>query len=202
MKYFIDTADQDEINSFQKFVCGVTSNPSLLMKSGIDTYKFYIENESLFNNIFIQVNSMQDIQYLIDKGVYTRKKIIFKVPLVVTSDFNGYKLLNRINELGNRTCATIVYNIGQFDYACEAGVEYSIVLYAKNDNKTLMKECCDLKQLKGYKTKIIAASFRSPEHVFDCIKCGVEYATVPPSVMKQIISNEKAIVDYNNFYME
>ncbi|MCF8019820.1 MAG: hypothetical protein K9L62_10455 [Vallitaleaceae bacterium] len=199
MKYFIDTASISEIEKWSRFVEGATCNPSLLRKEGMDDYTFYINNVHLFKNIFIQVNSINDVEYLDNKQA-DFQKLIFKVPLVKTNDYDGYKLLKVLTQNKLRTCSTIVYDISQFDYACEVGSESSIVLYAKNDNSFIVNECCHLKEKKGYETKIVAASFRSAEHVFDCIKAGAEYGTVPPKIMKDLFSNEKAINDYKDFY--
>lgn len=199
MKYFIDTAEQNEIHKWEKYVDGATSNPSLLAKVDSNNYKFCRENEVLFKNVFIQVNSLEDVQFLFKKGI-SKKQVIFKVPLVITEKFDGYKLLKQLNENRCRTCATIVYDIGQFDYACEVGAEFSIVLYAKNNNKFIVEDCCDLKQRKGYKTKVIAASFRTAEHVHECIEFGADYATVPPKIMEEVFTNKNSIEDYNKFY--
>ena len=54
----------------------------------------------------------------------------------------------------------------------------------------------------GYKTKIIAASFRKPVHLFNCIKAGADYATVPPKIMEDVFYNKKAVADFNKFYEE
>jgi len=194
MKYLIDTADQGEINKWKSLVCGVTSNPKILSKAGIDYAQFINVNSPLFKDIFVQINSKTSAMN------YMRDKVIFKVPLAVTSKFNGYELLKEMIKMKHRTCSTIVYDIAQFDYACEVGAEFSIVLYAKNDNKNIVDECCDLKKRRGYETKIIAASFRSVEHVHDCIKSGADYATVPPKILKDVFNNFKAASDYIDFY--
>ena len=196
MKYFIDTSEQSEIDKWKDFVVGVTSNPALLYKVGITTSEFLNNNMSLFKNVFIQINSLQDIMN------YRKNKTIFKVPLLITPEFNGYALLKQLIKDGRRACATIVYDIGQFNYACEVGSEFSVVLFAKNDNEFIVDECCDLKQRKGYETKVVAASFRSADDVFECINDGADYATIPPKIMEEVFSNKKAVNDYNEFYGE
>lgn len=194
MKYFIDTAVQQDINKWKKFVNGVTCNPTLLSKAGIDHNQFINTNMPLFNNVFVQINSK------ISAMNYMRDKVVFKVPLAVTSKFNGYELLADMTKMKHRTCSTIVYDLAQFDYACEVGAEFSIVLYARNENKNIIKECYDLKQKRGYETKIIAASFRKPEHIIECMKAGADYATVPPKILEGLFNNFKAVSDYIDFY--
>jgi len=199
MKYFIDTANQEDINKWIKYVDGVTCNPIILNKSDLDAYTFYKNNDGLFDNIFIQINRLDDANELVYKEV-DKQKVIFKVPLLRSSGYDGYYLMQRLLQLGCRTCSTIVYDISQFNYACEVGSEYSIVLYAKNDNKKLVEECCELKYKKGFGTKVVAASFRNTQHVFDCINAGADYATVPPKIMSQLFHNEQVIEDYYTFY--
>ena len=128
MKYIIDTAFQPDINIWKDHVVGVTSNPILLHNSRITAVNFFINNRHLFNNVFVQVNSQKDIDELLTVDL-NRNRIIFKVPLVLKHEFNGYKMLQYLINKGYRTCATIVYDIEQFDYACEIGSEFSIVLY-------------------------------------------------------------------------
>lgn len=200
MKYFIDTAAANEIEKWSSFVEGATCNPSLLEKAGIDAYTFYKNNAHMFKNIFVQINSMNQIKTLIENGNISKNQLVFKVPLLITRGFNGFALLKALNKSKLRTCATIVYDVSQFDYACEVGSEFSIVLYAKNDNNFIINECCHLKEKRGYETKVVAASFRSAEHVCECMKAGADYATVPPKILREIFSNSKAIEDYNKFY--
>jgi len=199
MKYLIDTAEQVEINKWAYFVEGVTSNPKLLDKAGINCYKFFMNNEKTFDNIFIQVTSLNDIKPIIDDSS-EYDQLILKVPLIKTPEFDGYALLKDLVNLGYRTCSTIVYDISQFNYACEVGAEFSIVLHAKNDNHNLINECYNLQQKQGFKTKTIAASFRTPEHVFECIRSGADYATVPPKIMTEVFRNPQVLIDYNKFY--
>lgn len=201
MEYFIDIADQTEIQNWKDFVVGATSNPLLLNKAGIDSLKFYRNNESLFKNIFVQIASLKEVENLIQSGV-SPKQLIFKVPLLKTTGYDGFKLLKQLISSNLRTCSTIVYDVSQFDYACEAGSEFSIVLYAKNDNPMIMYECSELKQRRGYKTKIVSASFRSADHVKDCLLAGADYATVPPKIMKEVFENQNAIKDFDIFYGE
>jgi transaldolase len=197
MKYLIDTAKKREVDIWRDFVEGVTCNPDLLKKADIDVYDYCINNRYVFNNIFLQINSLAEAKELYDSF---KNKIIFKVPLVLNDRYNGFILLKQLIKAGFRTCATIVYDIVQFDYACELGSEFSIILYAKNNNKYLIDECCELKQKRQYETKTIGASFRSTADVFNCIRCGTDYATVPPKIMEEIFTSPYALVDYNKFY--
>jgi len=195
MNYFIDTADQDEIEKWKNFVDGATSNPSLLNKSKTNADEFFIKNKHNFNKIFIQVRSLKELYHY-----NTSDKIIFKVPLLITKDFNGFDLIKKIKNMGYKTCATITYDLFQFDYACEVDSDYSIVLCAKNKNKDFLIECVNLKEERKYNTKIIAASFRSIVDIRDAVEFGADYATVPPKYMEGLFFNQDAINDFNDFY--
>jgi len=199
MKYFIDTAEQTEINKWASFVEGATSNPILLDKAKINSYEFFMNNRSIFNNIFIQVTSSDDVQDIVREDTDYKDQIILKVPLLKTTEFDGFSILKDLSTRW-RTAATIVYDINQFNYACEVGADFSIVLYAKNENHNLIDECYDLQQKMRFKTKTIAASFRTPDHVFECIKAGADYATVPPKIMVELFRNPQVLVDYKKFY--
>jgi len=195
MKYFIDTANQNEIDKWKPFVHGVTSNPSLLEKADIDPEMFYMKNRDDFANIFIQVNSLEMV-----KSLPPSNRIIMKVPLLRTDEYDGFDLLMKLKRGGFRTCSTIVYDIAQFDFACQIGADFSIVLYAKNIDRSFIKKCCELKKYKKYKTQIIGASFRNVHQVLHCIYLGVDYATVPPNIMEEVFKNDNAIEDYFKFY--
>lgn len=197
MKYLIDTADKDEIKKWLGFIEGVTCNPILLNKVGISEKEYCANNIELFDNIFVQVNSLDDVTSL---NMFDRDQLIFKVPLLIDGDYDGYTFLKLLLQLGYRTCSTIVYDIAQFDFACSVGSEFSIVLYAKNLDNNFLIKCCELKEKKKYKTKIVAASFRNVEQVFNCINLGVDYSTIPPNILKKIFRNRYAIGDYYKFY--
>jgi transaldolase len=195
MKYLIDTADQIEIYKWKNIVVGATSNPSILRKCNMTAEKFYENNKDNFDSIFIQVQTLDEA-----RSFKNTAKIVFKAPLLITKDFNGWVLLKQLKDAGFRTCATITYDLTQFNYACELGCNFSIVLIAKNENKFFLDECVNLKERNNYKTKIIAASFRSIDDVNDAIDGGADYVTVPPKYMDGLFANEAAIVDYNKFY--
>ena len=197
MKYFLDTAMQRDIDKWESFIIGVTSNPILLDRASIDAETFIDKNEIRHENIFVQVTSIEEAMLL---GGNNKDQIIFKVPLLKTEKFNGYRLLKQLINSNFRTCATIVYDVTQFDYACEVGSEFSIVLYAKNENPMIMYQCSELKQKRNYETKIVAASFRSAIHVRECMLAGADYATVPPKVMEELFGNQDAIKDFEIFY--
>ncbi len=195
MKYLIDTAVQSEIEKWKNHMEGVTSNPSLLKKANTSSGDFFIKNKNNFDNIFIQVRSIDEV-----KEFYNHDKIIFKVPLLITKDLDGFDLITKLKKAGYRTCATITYDLFQFDYACKIGSDYSIVLCAKNTNKTFLSDCVYLKETMKYKTKIIAASFRSMPDIQEAIYAGADFATIPPKYMEGLFTNQDAITDYNKFY--
>ena len=199
MKYYIDTAKLDEIIKWEPHVCGATSNPSLLAKAEKTGLEFYEDTCDLFKDIFLQVNSYEEVMEYINFGV-DKDDAIFKVPLVITNGFNGFTLLKMLVDHGFRTCSTIIYDLHQFNHACDVGAEFSIALHAKNENCCFIDDCCKVRDDGEYETKIIAASFRNLTHIEEVIKSGADYATVPPSIMEEIYSNKLVETDYNKFY--
>jgi len=193
MKYFIDTADQNEINKWEKQIDGITSNPTLLKKANTNSIEFHDTNIENFTDVFIQITSFEETEKYSDQT-------IFKVPLLITKDFNGFSLLKSLVRTGKRACATITYDLFQFDYACEVGSEYSIVLCSKNTDKFFLMECMELKEKNNYKTKVIAASFRTHEDIKEAVELRANYATIPPGLMEGIFTNLDVVTDYNKFY--
>jgi len=196
MKYFLDTADQDEIDKWKNHIVGVTSNPILLDRANRSEVDFYDTNEDLFENVFIQIRNINN-HVRSNSG-----NIVYKIPMIRTNGFDGYHMLRTLTRAGIRTCATIVYTFQQFDYACNLGAEFSIVLHHKNENYGFVYRCVDLKERMGYETKIIAASFRRPEQVNECIHTGVDFCTVPALLMEDLFAHDKTLEDYNQFYGE
>jgi transaldolase len=196
MKYFLDTAEQSEIDHWLVHVDGVTTNPGLLERAGVDEFDFFRRNQGNFSNIFIQVRDTDG------HVVTSTNKIIYKIPLIKTVLYDGYKILKVLTQSNIRTCATFVYTLQQFDYACSLGTEYSIALHHKNNDDGFVWKCCELRDKMGYETKIIAASFRSAQEVNDCIRAGVDHCTVPPAVMHTLFTNDQTLQDWNITYGE
>lgn len=193
MKFFLDTANINEVEKWESFIQGVTSNPLILSNENMSMEDFYLEFKNKFRNIFIQIHSFEDTKKL-PNGMATAK-IIFKVPLVG----DGFDIIKKLNSSGYRTCGTTTYDIIQFTAACEIGCEYCIVLCAKNSDRNFLEKCITVKKNYKYKTKIIAASFREKNDVEDAILCGADYLSIPPKVMEKCFYNPYAITDYNTY---
>jgi transaldolase len=192
MKIFLDTADPKLIDKYKNYVEGVTSNPILLRRVNNTPQQFYDANKETFNNIFIQVHSIEEFNKL-----NVQNKCIYKVPMIK----DNISLIKEIKNKGHRVCATTVYDIFQFNLACILKCDFCIVLHHKNDDDNFLKKCVIVKEDKDFKTEIVAASFRTKKEVMDAILIGADWATIPPKVLEDCLNNKQAIIDIKD-YME
>ena len=205
MKLLIDTADVNEIKKFSQYVEGVTTNPILFQKvyeyektwTKTRYEKFLQDTKKLQNikKIFLEIVSERQMA---GYDPTDRREVVYKIPLV---SWNIELLKYMKSEaMLYKTCTTMVYDIFQLNLAFDFGVAYSIVLHAKNDNDKFLEEAVALKENYHYKTKLIAASFRTKNDVKHAMLTGADYATVPPHILEMMFSNLQAEKDYNNLY--
>lgn len=203
MKYFLDTADHYEYERWKNYICGVTTNPKLIEEcfeissTYTDLVRITVKKfPTLYDHvgytspfpIFVQIHNEKEYEELKDLTVF------FKVPLIFPE---GYALLRHIVNKAN-TCATMVYDLVQLNFAMDIGCSHSIVLVAKNDNPNFLEEAVALKENHGYRTSLIAASFRIKNDIIRAIKSGVDFVSVPPALMEEIFINEKTERDWRN----
>lgn len=190
MKYFIDSSDHVEINKWRKLLgnsfAGVTTNNSML-KNSAEIKGFVGKTKHAYKNVMIQVSNKNEVNSAL---TYDRKKIL-KVSLIE----ENFELIQYIESLGSRVAATTCYDIIQINQAIEMGFSYSMVYYAKNPYKGLLKDAVKLKNDTKSNIGLVAASIRSYDDVTHAIKAGIEYCTVKPSVLEQLFHNEDAEIE-------
>ena len=190
MKYLLDTADKNEINTWKNIIVGVTTNPKLVKTSNANIRELASQFEDL--KFFYQIRSEDEI--LAGPEKYD---IVYKIPMIYP---DGYNLLKKLYTLGYRICATMVYDLNQLNFAAECGADYSIILVAKNDNQNFLEEAVEFKRKNELKIKLIAASFRTKNDILRAIKSGVDYATIPPKIMKLVFHNLQTVEEYGTTY--
>lgn len=196
MKYFLDTANIEEIVKWNCFIEGITTNPSILQKQEITADDLLRKTQPIlgYKNVFIQLKNEEEYKRITDNSPFN-PNIVFKVPLIR----ENYGLIKNIGNY--KVCGTITYDIIQFNQACELGCNYCIVLVHKNwRNKHFLDECVSIKEKFGFRTNIIAASFRSRQEVKSAIMSGANYAAVTPTIMEQCFQNTSTKQDYREFY--
>lgn len=193
MKFFIDTADVTEIKEAAALgiLDGVTTNPSLIKKSGRPFDEVAKEICDLVPGpVSLEVTSIEadDMLAEADKLLKFGDNVVIKLPLIP----EGLKACKKLSEQGVKTNVTLCFQPVQALLAAKAGATYISPFVGRLDD--LGQEGMDIiPQIRqiydnyGYETEILVASIRNPIHVLDAALVGADVATIPFSVFKQLV---------------
>lgn len=194
MKFFVDTANTEDIRKANDMgvICGVTTNPSLIAKSGRDFNEVIKEiTEIVDGPISGEVKATTvDAEGMIREGreiAAIHPNMVVKIPMTV----EGLKAVKVLSKEGIKTNVTLVFSANQALLAARAGATYVSPFLGRLDDIStygidLIRQIADIFNIAGIETKIIAASVRNPIHVTDCALAGAHIATVPYSVIEQM----------------
>lgn len=214
MKFFIDTANIDQIKEAQDLgiLDGVTTNPSLMAKEGI-TGEENIKNhyfkicEIVDGDVSAEVIST-DFEGMVREGEALAKlhdQIVVKIPMIK----EGIKAIKYFSEKGIRTNCTLVFSVGQALLAAKAGATYVSPFIGRlddisTDGLNLIEEIRLIYDNYMFETQILAASIRHTMHIIDCAKIGADVMTGPLSSIEGLLKHpltdsglEKFLADYN-----
>ncbi|MGD1947375.1 MAG: fructose-6-phosphate aldolase [Croceivirga sp.] len=213
MKFFIDTANLDQIKEAQQLgvLDGVTTNPSLMAKEGITGHdnilKHYVAIcEIVDGDVSAEVVST-DLEGIIKEGealAELHEQIVVKVPMIK----DGVKALKYFSDKGIKTNCTLVFSAGQALLAAKAGATYVSPFIGRlddisTDGLNLISEIRLIYDNYGFETQILAASVRHTMHVIDCAKIGSDVMTGPLSAIEGLLKHpltdiglEKFLADY------
>jgi transaldolase len=190
MKFFIDTANLDQIREGQSLgiIDGVTTNPSLMAKEGIkgkeNILKHYVDICNIVEGGDVSAEVIAtDYEGMIREGeqlAALHKQIVVKVP--ITKD--GIKAIKYLSSKGIRTNCTLVFTVGQALLAAKAGATYVSPFVGRlddisQDGMELIGQIVDMFNYYSYDTQVLAASIRSTLHIIKCIEMGADVATCP-----------------------
>ena len=190
MKIFLDTADIDEILPAYEtgLVDGITTNPTLILRSGrqlIDVARELVESFSNLESISTEVVADTAEEMLTQaKQYYTiHPSITIKVPCTV----EGLKACKFLSDKGVKTNVTLVFSVAQAIMAAKAGATYVSPFVGRcNDNSfsgvELVRAIAGTYNAHGMKTQVLAASLRDCHHVSRCYLYGAKVVTMPPKV--------------------
>ncbi len=217
MKFFIDTAKVEDIKKANDMgvICGVTTNPSLIAKEGRVFEEVIAEIASIVDGpISGEVKATTtDAEGMIAEGreiAKIHKNMVVKIPMTA----EGLKACKVLSAEGIKTNVTLVFTANQALLAARAGATYVSPFLGRLDDIStpgidLIRTISDIFAVAGIDTEIIAASVRHPIHVTDCALAGADIATVPYSVIEQIIKHpltdqgiEKFQADYKAVFGE
>ena len=199
MKFFIDTANLDQIKEAQDLgiLDGVTTNPSLMAKEGISGHKNIINHylkicDIVNGDVSAEVIST-DFKGIVKEGEYLaslNKQIVVKVPMVS----EGVKAIKYFADKNIKTNCTLVFSSGQAIIAAKAGATYLSPFIGRLDDISsnglnLISEIRDIYDNYDFKTEILAASIRHTMHIIDCAKIGADVVTTPLSAIKGLLNH-------------
>ncbi len=194
MKFFVDTAIVEEIKKANDMgvICGVTTNPSLIAKSGRDFADVIKEITDIVDGaISGEVKAAtQDAEGMIAEGREIAKihpNMVVKIPMTA----EGLKAVKQLSSEGIKTNVTLIFNANQALLAARAGATYVSPFLGRLDDISvpgvdLIRTIAEIFAIHDIETEIIAASIRNPIHIIDCALAGAHIATVPYSVIESM----------------
>ncbi len=193
MKLFIDTANVDDIREANDLgvICGVTTNPSLIAKEGRVFQDVVKEiTEIVDGPISAEVISLEADKMIEEAKPLAamHKNIVIKIPMCA----EGLKATKQLTALGIKTNVTLIFSAAQALLAAKAGATYVSPFLGRLDDigmegMNLIEEIVDIFDAQAIETEIIAASIRNPIHVTAAARLGCDIATIPMSVIRQMI---------------
>ena len=195
MKFFIDTAEFDEIKEAYAFgfIDGVTTNPSLIVKAKRDLKQVISEIANLVEGPVSAEVISSDAEGMVTEAhdlVTLGSNVVIKVPMTP----EGLKAGAILNKEGIKTNVTLVFSANQALLAARAGATYVSPFVGRIDDismdgLTLIQDIADIFAIHEIETEIIAASVRTPLHITQCAKAGAHIATVPFKVLMQAMKH-------------
>ncbi len=195
MKFFVDTADIDAIAELNAtgMVDGVTTNPSLIKKSGRDILEVTKEICDLVDGPVSAEVTATDADEMIAEGrklVEIADNIAVKVPLT----WDGLKACKALTDDGHKVNVTLCFSANQALLAAKAGATFISPFIGRLDDINLdgMDLIADIRQVYdnyGFETEILAASVRTVNHATHCALVGADVMTAPPGVIKSMINH-------------
>ena len=195
MKFFVDTAEIDAITELNDLgmVDGVTTNPSLIMKSGRDILDVTKEICALVSGPVSAEVTATDADTMIAEGRKLGEiaaNITVKVPLT----WDGLKACNVLTGEGKMVNVTLCFSANQALVAAKAGATFISPFIGRIDDLNLdgLDLIADIRTIYdnyGFDTQILAASIRTANHMSECAKIGADVATAPPGIIKAMANH-------------
>lgn len=211
MKLFLDTAIVDDIKRANDMgvISGVTTNPTLIARSGRDFIEVIKEITSIVDGPISAEVMGKTAEEMIMEGLELSKihdNIVIKIPMCE----EGLKATKELSKKGIKVNVTLIFSSGQALLAARAGASFVSPFLGRLDDigfdgMYLIEEVANIFKVQGIKTEIIAASIRNPIHVSKAAMLGADIATIPMSVLNQMMKHPltdsgiaKFIADWNS----
>lgn len=216
MKFFIDTADLDEIREANDLgvLDGVTTNPSLCAKIGVADFEGHIAKicDMVDGDVSAEVVSteygeiVEEARHLADIA----DNVVVKVPLIK----EGIKAIKTLSGEGIRINCTLCFSATQALIAAKAGASYISPFIGRlddisDDGMQLIEDVVTIYDNYGFETEVLAASIRHPMHVLQAARVGADVATMPVDVIENLLHHpltdrglQRFLDDWNNLQDE
>jgi len=195
MKFFVDTADVNEIRELNDLglIDGVTTNPSLIMKSGRDIVEVTKEICSIVEGPVSAEVAATDYDAMMKEAAVLAKiadNICIKLPLTL----DGLKACRALTSDGHMTNVTLCFSANQALLAAKAGASFISPFIGRLDDMAIdgMEVIREIRQIYdnyGFDTEILAASIRTVNHVREAALIGADVATIPASTIKALVKH-------------
>ena len=205
MKLFMDGSDIEKIRKFSDLglIDGVTTNPSIILKSGKNMIEVISELASLVSGSVSAEVSALDSKKMVEEGVKLSeiaKNVTVKLPIT----WDGLEACNSLSQKGISVNMTLCFSASQAILAAKAGAEYVSPFIGRLDDLNLegIDLISDIKLIySNYKfpTKILAASIRTINHVKQCALLGADVATIPIDIFERLVKHPLTDSGLNQF---
>ena len=195
MKFFVDTAETDQIAELHDLgmVDGVTTNPSLILKSGRDIHEVTKEIAGMVEGpVSAEVVALKSDEMIAEgrKLAQIAGNIAVKVPLT----WDGLKACKALSEAGHMVNVTLCFSANQALLAAKAGATFISPFIGRLDDMNIdgMELIADIRRIYdnyGFETQILAASIRTVNHAHQSAMIGADVMTAPPAVIRAMISH-------------
>lgn len=196
MKFFIDTANLDEIREAAEIglIDGVTTNPSLVAKEGNVDFKEHIAKicSIVKGDVSAEVTAL-DTQGMLTQGrelAAIAPNVVVKCPLTI----DGLKATRILSSEGIKVNVTLCFSPAQAILAAKAGAAYISPFIGRlddiaTDGMQLISDIVQIYDNYAFETEVLAASIRHPMHIVNCALAGADVATIPFKVIKQLVNH-------------
>lgn len=199
MKFFVDTANLEQIKEANDLgiLDGVTTNPSLMAKEGIQgkdaVLQHYIDICNIVDGDVSAEVISTDVAGIIEEGTTLAKlhpNIVVKVPMIK----DGIKAIKHFSSVGIKTNCTLVFSAGQAILAAKAGATYLSPFIGRVDDISwdgceLIEQIVHIYGNFAFDTQVLAASIRNPLHIIKCAEIGADVATCPLSAITALLNH-------------
>lgn len=196
MKFFIDTANLDEIREANELglIDGVTTNPSLISKEGDVNFNEHIAKicEMVKGDVSVEVTSLETEEMLRQGREFAQiaSNVVVKCPLTI----EGLKATRQFREENIKVNVTLCFSASQALLAAKAGASYISPFIGRLDDIShngmqLIADIIQIYDNYGFATEVLAASIRHPMHIVEAAMLGADVATIPFNVIKQLIKH-------------